>query len=97
MSKTTKMYHGTTNDVRVVSEFPKAQRSMNGHGFYLTSCFDVANHYGRVITFEVPNNWTCKLIRPINGSDIGGSELEYILDQQEADALVLDHAVSITY
>jgi len=94
-----KLYHGTKlkgkNKKRLI-DFPKARKALNGVGFYLTNDIKVAEYYGDVIEYEVGPEWECALVRPINVNMVGGCAMEYVLSQQEADALVLDHALSIT-
>ena len=89
-----KLYHGTRANASIVADFPKATVAMNGVGFYLTNDIEVARFYGKVIEFEVDASWTCSLVRPI--AVAGESAIEYVLTQHEADALVVDHALSIT-
>ena len=92
------LYHGTKvcgkEAMMIVAEFPKALSGVNGVGFYLTTCYELAKQYGNVIAYEVSNDWKCGLVRPMG--KLGESELEYVLTQQEADDLVLEQAISIT-
>lgn len=93
-----KLFHGTKfyhqQDRMNVAEFPRALPAQNGHGFYLTDNREIAAEYGYVIEYEVPDSWVCELMRPITIHNLKG--LEYVLSQHEADALVVDHALSIT-
>ena len=92
------LYHGTRvcgKQAKInVSEFPKAKPALNGYGFYLTNNKDIALEYGSLIEYEVDTDWSCKLMRTIELNELRG--LEYVLTQAEADALVVDHALSIT-
>jgi hypothetical protein len=78
----------------LMSESPKAKLAKNGHGFYLTDNINIAREYGYVVEYEVPTSWACSLMRPISLHNEAG--VEYVLSQAEADALVVDHALSIT-
>jgi hypothetical protein len=89
-----KLYHGTKKDINDVVDFPKATKAENGLGFYLTDNKEIAVQYGRVIEYDVPSDWTCSLMRPIEVHGVSG--VEYVLSQREADELVVIHATSTT-
>ena len=90
------LYHGArvaADELVSYSEFPVARKAANGLGFYLTNNINIARSYGRVIKYVVDVNWKCSLMRPIKvGEHVG---VEYVLTQREADALVVDHALTI--
>jgi len=92
-----KLYHGTRHSLletrRHLAEFPEARSAANGVGFFLTDCRDIALSYGHLIEYEVDSSWVCNLMRPIQIGALSG--IEYVLSQREADALVVDHALSI--
>ena len=92
------LYHGTKvyglEARQIVADFPIATKAANGLGFYLTDNKEIALEYGNLIEYEVPNDWTCALMRPIEVYMEKG--IEYVLTQHEADALVVDHAICIT-
>ena len=93
-----KLYHGTKVQSlearQIVADFPIASKAANGLGFYLTDNKEIALEYGSLIEYDVPSDWTCSLMRPITIHMEKG--IEYVLTQQEADALVVDHAICIT-
>lgn len=94
-----RLYHGTMcshlkHERLLMSESPKAKLAKNGHGFYLTDNINIAREYGYVVEYEVPASWACALMRPVSIYNERG--LEFVLSQAEADALVVDHAISIT-
>ena len=92
------LYHGTKISSiemkSIVCDFPIACKSECGFGFFVTDNKSIAACYGNVIEYEVESDWKCKLMRPIEVR--GHKGIEYVLTQQEANALVLDHAISTT-
>ena len=93
-----KLYHGTRvlslQAKEMVCDFPMATKATNGVGFYVTDNINIARSYGNVIEWEVGSDWVCGLMRPITVGPYTG--VEYVLSQAEADALVVDHAISTT-
>ena len=90
------LYHGSkSNDLVNVADFPKASKAANGLGFYLSNNKAIAEQYGKVIGFEVDNDWSCNLMRPLEVH--GNKGIEFVLSQREADELVVDHALAVTY
>lgn len=90
------LYHGArvaVDELASYSEFPVARKAANGLGFYLTNNIDIARSYGRVIKYVVDVDWKCSLMRPLSVGTHAG--VEYVLTQREADALVVDHALTI--
>ena len=83
-----KLYHGTRKNAERVADFPLAKLAANGVGFYVTNNKDIAEQYGSVIEYEVGNDWTCKLMRPIAVN--GEKGVEFVLSQHEANELVMN-------
>jgi len=102
--RTIKLYHGTSaSNLLSVMDYPKASKSINGLGFYLSTDYDTAKQYGRdVICFVISLEQYDEInpiIRPIDQSYIEGIRtyeqclvggVEVVLTQHDADMLAIN-------
>ena len=92
-----RLYHGTrmcTLEAKMILvDFPLVGKTPNGLGFYVTDNKRIAEQYGSVVEWEVSQEWTCSLMRPIEV--YGHAGIEYVLSQHEANDMATN-ALSTT-
>lgn len=102
--RTIKLYHGTNaSNLLSVMDYPKANKSINGLGFYLSTEYDTAKQYGRDVICYVISvvefDKLSSIVRPIDQSYIEGIRtyeqclvcgVEVVLTQHSADQLAIN-------